>query len=72
MSFIRGNSHVTIWLFVGKAYMFFWNETTGKRDSTEVASSILKYVKLNFKKLRPGQEKTLKLWSDRRVGQNNN
>lgn len=54
------------------AYMFFWNETTGKRGAAEIVSCVMKYVQLNFEKLRPGQVRTLKLWSDRCVGQNNN
>lgn len=54
------------------AYMFLWDETTGKRGSAEITSCLLKYVELNFVKLKPGQMRTLKLWSDRCIGQNNN
>lgn len=55
-----------------KVAMCFWNETIAKRGSIEVTSCILRYVKIHFKPLHPGETRKLILWSDRCIGQNNN
>lgn len=49
-----------------------WNESIASRDSAEIASCLLKYVTNNFSVLQDGQERTLIVWSDRCVSQNNN
>lgn len=42
-----------------EAYMFFWNETVGKRGSAEIATCLLKYVELHVPKMTPGPTRTL-------------
>lgn len=59
-------------LGLNKATMFFWDETIGKRGSAEITSCVLKYVSANFRTLTIGETRTLVIWSDRCVGQNNN
>lgn len=54
------------------ASMMLWNETIGRRGSTEISSCFLRYVKENFKTLNAGEERKLIIWSDRCIGQNNN
>ena len=55
-----------------EATMCIWNESTGKRGAAEIVSCILQYIENNFVKLQPHEVRTLIIWSDRCVGQNNN
>jgi hypothetical protein len=52
--------------------MCFWSQRDGARGSEEVFSCMLKFVHDKFDVLEPQQERTLVIWSDRCVGQNNN
>lgn len=54
------------------ASMHLWYECIAKRGSSEVASSMLHYIRSNYKPLSIGEERTLVVWSDRWIGQNNN
>lgn len=54
------------------ATMHLWHECIAKRGSVEVASCMFHYVTNKFKKLAPSEERSLIVWSDRCVGQNNN
>lgn len=56
----------------GVATMNIWPEIIGKRGSAEVASCIFKYIISNFQVLSPGELRSLVVWSDRCVGENNN
>lgn len=47
-------------------------ECIAKRGSSEVASCMLHYIRSNYKPLSIGEERTLVVWSDRWIGQNNN
>jgi len=54
------------------ATMCFWVQTEGKRGADEVISCLHKFILANFDVLPENQNRTLTLWSDRCVGQNNN
>lgn len=54
------------------AMMFLWDETKGKRGSSEIASCILAFVTHNFTPLTNNKTRHLIIWSDRCTGQNNN
>ncbi|XP_051158212.1 uncharacterized protein LOC127279729 [Leptopilina boulardi] len=54
------------------AQMFLWHEGIAKRGALEISSCILQYIKQNYQKLNENEERTLIIWSDRCVGQNNN
>ena len=55
-----------------EATMCVWNESCGKRGASEIVSCILHYIVENFQKLLPHETRSLVIWSDRCVGQNNN
>jgi len=52
--------------------MCVWTQMDAGRGSEEVLSCVLKYFRNNFAALFPNEERTLVIWSDRCVGQNNN
>lgn len=56
----------------GNITINLWNESIARRGSAEIVSCLLKYVTNNFNVLEAGQNRTLLVWSDRCVGQNNN
>lgn len=59
-------------LGTNRATMHLWDETIAKRGSADIASCIFKYITSNYEKLQRGEQRTLIVWSDRCVGQNNN
>ncbi|CAG7731313.1 unnamed protein product [Allacma fusca] len=50
--------------------MFLWNETDAKKGADEVASCLYRFISTRFQPICA--ERTLVVWSDRCVGQNNN
>jgi hypothetical protein len=52
--------------------MCFWTQRDGARGAAEVFSCVNKYIRNRFQILEPGAQRTLVVWSDRCVGQNNN
>lgn len=55
-----------------KSFMSFWTEIEGKKGSTEIGSSMLKILGEQFMPLVDGELRTLIIYMDRCVGQNNN
>ncbi|CAG7676667.1 unnamed protein product [Allacma fusca] len=55
-----------------KGHMYLWDECDAKKGADEVASCIYKYITTKFTPLDLGSTRTLVVWSDRCVGQNNN
>lgn len=52
--------------------MHVWHETTAKRGSAEIVSCLLSFILSHFKPLERCESRSLIIWSDRCVGQNNN
>ncbi|CAG7824789.1 unnamed protein product [Allacma fusca] len=53
-----------------RGHMFIWNETDAKKGADEVASCLYRFVLTRFEPTCA--ERTLVVWTDRCVGQNNN
>ncbi|CAG7719157.1 unnamed protein product [Allacma fusca] len=55
-----------------KGHMFLWNECDAKKGAHKVASCIYKFITRKYNPLQSGIKRSLVVWSDRCVGQNNN
>lgn len=56
----------------GQVTMHLWHEGVANRGASEVASCLFSYIMQNFKPLSARETRSLIVWSDRCVSQNNN